>query len=80
MEALGLVVNILLLWNTLYMQDALDDVRTGGQEVRQEDVERLSPLTLQHINPQGTDHLSLPESVAQGNYRPLRRPSSDDAL
>ncbi len=55
--ALGLVVNILLLWNTLYMQDALDDVRTGGQEVRQEDVERLSPLTLQHINLQG-DHIT----------------------
>ena len=78
--ALGLVVNILLLWNTLYMQDALDDVRAGGQEVHQEDVERLSPLTLHHINLQGTYHLTLPEDVAQGNHRPLRQPSSDDAL
>ncbi len=78
--ALGLVVNILLLWNTLYMQDALDDVRRGGQEVHQEDIERLSPLTLQHINLQGTYHLTLPESVVQGNHRPLRRPQRNDAL
>jgi len=76
--ALGLVVNILLLWNTLYMQDALDDLRAKGHEVLREDIERLSPLTLQHMNLQGTYHLTLPESVAQGNHRPLRRPSGEE--
>jgi hypothetical protein len=60
------------------MRDALEEVRTGGQEVRQEDVERLSPLTLQHINLQGTYHLTVPESVAQGKHRPLRRPTRDE--
>lgn len=76
--ALGLVVNILLLWNTLYMQDALDDLRAKGHMVLQEDIERLSPLTLQHMNLQGTYHFTLPESVAQGNHRPLRRPSNEE--
>lgn len=78
--ALGLVVNILLLWNTLYIQDAIEDLRAGGQEVRQEDIERVSPLVLQHINLQGTYHLTLPESVAQGNHRPLRRPPAEETL
>lgn len=76
--ALGLVVNILLLWNTLYMQDALDDLRAKGHEVLREDIERLSPLTLQRMNLQGTYHLTLPELVAQGNHRPLRRPSGEE--
>lgn len=76
--ALGLVVNILLLWNTLYMQDALDDLRAKGHEVLREDIERLSPLTLQHINLQGTYHLTLPESVAHGNHRPLRRLAGEE--
>jgi hypothetical protein len=46
--------------------------------VLQEDVERLSPLVLQHMNLQGTYHFTLPESVAQGNHRPLRRPSGEE--
>jgi Tn3 transposase DDE domain len=58
------------------MQDALDERQGNGQEVRQEDVERLAPLRFQHINVQGTYHFTLPENVAQGHHRPLRQPSS----
>lgn len=76
--ALGLVVNIVLLWNTLYMQDALDDLRAKGHLALQEEIERLSPLTLQHMNLQGSYHFTLPESVAQANHRPLRRPSKEE--
>ncbi len=70
--ALGLVVNMIVLWNTWYIQDALDELRSNGQEVRQKDVERLAPLRFQHINVHGTYHFVLPESVAQGHHRPLR--------
>ena len=41
---LGLVVNMIVLWNTWYIQDALDELRNSGQEVQLEDVERLAPL------------------------------------
>jgi hypothetical protein len=58
------------------MQDALDERRAFGQEVRLEDVERLAPLRFQHINVQGKYHFTLPESVAQGHRRPLRPLSS----
>jgi TnpA family transposase len=72
---LGLVVNMIVLWNTWYMQDALDERRAQGQEVRPEDVERLAPLRYQHINVHGTYHFTLPETVAQGHHRPLRQPT-----
>lgn len=42
--ALGLVVNMIALWNAIYIQDALDVLRAQGEVVRPEDVERLSPL------------------------------------
>ncbi len=58
------------------MQDALDERRTLGQEVRLEDVERLAPLRFQHINVHGNYHFTLPETVAQGHRRPLRPLSS----
>ena len=42
--ALGLVVNVVVLWNTLYMDAALAQLRRQGVETKPEDVARLSPL------------------------------------
>jgi len=44
--ALGLVVNVIVLWNTIYMDAALDQLRADGNDVRDEDIARLSPLGL----------------------------------
>jgi Tn3 transposase DDE domain len=79
---LGLVVNMIVLWNTWYLQDALDELQNNGQEARTEDVERIAPLRFQHINVHGTYHFVLPESVSQGHHRPLRplTSSSDEEL
>ena len=48
--ALGLVVNAVVLWNTRYMQHALEQLGRQGEELRAEDVERLSPLGSSHVN------------------------------
>src|SRR5438270_3689803 len=76
--ALGLVVNAIVLWNTLYMDAALTQLRTEGFEVNAEDVARLSPLLYQHINFQGRYAFALSEAVAQGGFRPLRDPAVQD--
>jgi hypothetical protein len=68
------------LWNTWYMQDALDELRAQGAIIRPEDIERLSPLGTRHINLEGKYHFTLPETVAQGHRRPLRQPSSSEEL
>jgi TnpA family transposase len=41
--ALGLVTNIVVLWNTIYMDAALSQLRREGYPVRDEDAARLSP-------------------------------------
>ena len=41
--ALGLVVNAIVLWNTLYMEAALKQLHHGGIKVASADVARLSP-------------------------------------
>jgi len=41
--ALGLVVNVVVLWNTLYMDAALAHLRRQSVETKPEDVVRLSP-------------------------------------
>ena len=44
LSALGLVVNAIVLWNTLYMESALNHLRQTGVEVRDDDIARLWPL------------------------------------
>lgn len=70
--ALGLVVNIIILWNTIYMDAALEQLRQEGYPVNSEDVARLSPLVFEHINLLGRYAFSVPESVQRGELRPLR--------
>jgi hypothetical protein len=45
-----LVVNTIVLWNTIYMDAALTQLRNEGFQVLDEDVARLSPLGHEHIN------------------------------
>ena len=78
LSALGLVVNIIVLWNTLYMDAALNRLRAEGHDVRDEDVARLSPLGFEHINMLGRYAFTLPDAVARGELRPLRDPALAD--
>lgn len=74
--ALGLVVNLVVLWNTIYMDAALDQLRAEGHEVRPEDAARLSPLGFKHVNMLGRYAFTLPDTVARGELRPLRDPNA----
>jgi len=76
--ALGLVVNAIVLWNTSYMEAALQRLRAEGMSVASADVARLSPLVHHHINFQGRYSFALSESVARGALRPLHDPYEDE--
>ena len=72
--SLGLVVNVIVLWNTIYMDAALNQLSAEGFDVRPEDVARLSPLGFDHINMLGRYAFILPDQIARGELRPLRDP------
>lgn len=71
LNALGLVTNAIVLWNTVYMQAALDHLRAQGEIIREEDEARLSPLIRGHINFLGHFSFLLSEMVEKGSLRPL---------
>jgi TnpA family transposase len=73
--ALGLVTNAVVLWNTIYMQAALDHLRQQPQEIRKEDEKRLSPLVHGHVNVLGHYSFTLAEQIMMGQLRPLNQPS-----
>ena len=72
--ALGLVVNVVVLWNTLYMDAALAHLRRRGVETKPEDVARISPLGHENINFLGRYSFALSDSIARGGLRPLHDP------
>ncbi|TMD27965.1 MAG: hypothetical protein E6J04_16325 [Chloroflexi bacterium] len=76
--ALGLVVNAMVLWNTLYMHRALEEMRGRGMKIVPEDVERLSPLGYDHINLLGRYTFSLSDEIRQGAFHPLREPEETE--
>ena len=72
LSALGLVVNVLVLWNTTYMGAAIEHLKRHGTGVAPDDVARLSPLEHQNVNFLGQYSFALSDAVAQGQLRPLR--------
>nr|WP_234003938.1 Tn3 family transposase [Nocardiopsis sp. SBT366] len=70
--ALGLVLNCVTLWNTVYMDAALDQLRGQGYTVREEDVAHLSAFARTHINVHGHYSFLLPDMP--GGRRDLRDP------
>jgi len=56
--AFGLVVNAIVLWNTRYVHAALNHPCGSGYHVRNDDMQRPSPLVHDHINLRGRYQLS----------------------
>ena len=77
LEALGLVLNMIVLWNTIYMDAALNQLRWEGHSVRSADVARLSPLQCEHINMLGHYSFTVTDVIANGELRPLRDPTEE---
>jgi len=65
---------MIVLWNTVHMQAAIDQLRAEGYPVLDEDIPRLSPYIHDHINMLGRYSFWIAESVSRGELRPLRNP------
>ncbi|MEQ4301106.1 Tn3 family transposase [Plantactinospora sp. B6F1] len=71
---LGLVLNCITLWNTLYLNHALDALRSQEYPVLEADAARLSAYQYKHINVHGHYSFALPD--LDGARRPLRDPDA----
>lgn len=72
--ALGLVVNIIILWNTIYIEAVLNKLRQEDHIILEEDVVRLSPLIHAHINMLGRYSFAVSDAIERGELRPIRNP------
>lgn len=74
--ALGLVTNAVVLWNTIYMQPALDHLEVTI-EIKEENEARLSPLGHGHINVLG-HYFYAGKTSDERHLRPLNQLNDDD--
>ena len=73
--ALGLVLNCVVLWTTVYLDAAVRQVRAQGYPVLEEDLARLSPFVNTNLGVHGTYSFVLPD-LAAGAIRELRDPEA----
>ncbi|HAT8651895.1 TPA: Tn3 family transposase [Legionella pneumophila] len=74
--ALGLVLNVLVHWNTIYMDATLDQLKNDNFPVNEEDEVRLSPFAKAHFNMLGRYSFSMSDEVKDGKLRSLRDPNN----
>ena len=68
------MVAAILLWNTVYLERAVQALRDTGKEVDDTLLPHLSPLGWEHITLTGDYIWQQSGQVKQGDFRSLRMP------
>lgn len=70
-NCLNLIVNAVAVWNTVYMQAAIEHLKSIGQYISESDLEHLSPVRYEHINVFGKYSFDSPATLNDEGLRPL---------
>ena len=71
-SGLNLVVAAIVLWNTVYLEQAIQALRSSGLSIEERLLPHLSPLGWEHINLIGDYTWQQNKQVEQGKLRPLQ--------
>ena len=69
---LNLVVAAVVLWNTVYLERATQEMKAHGQSIDDNLLQHLSPLGWEHINLTGDYVWQQIKQFERGRFRPLR--------
>ena len=78
-SGLNLLVEAIILWNTTYLQRAVDHLRDQRQHPAPGDLAHLSPLGWEHINLTGDYHWETSPTLGPDQFRPLRTRAHNSA-
>jgi len=71
-SGLNLVVAAIVLWNTVYIERAVQSLRDSGKQIDETLLSHLSPLGWEHILLTGDYIWPQTQAINQGQFRPLR--------
>ena len=49
-QSMSVLTNIVLVWNTIYIQEIIKELKNEGYKINEEDFEHISPAPFEHIN------------------------------
>ena len=75
-SGLNLVVAAIILWNTVYLEQAVKQLAEQGIAIPPEFLPHFSPLGWEHINLTGDYIWRQSRKLEQGQLRPLRTPGA----
>ena len=67
------MTNAVVAWNTVYMQEAISQLKLEGREINEADFVHLSPARFKHINPYGRYEFDVAKTFSTEELRPLRK-------
>lgn len=71
-SGLNLVTAAIVLWNTVYIEKAVEHLKERGEEINEELLQYLSPLGWEHIHLTGDYVWEDRVKLKKGEFRPLR--------
>lgn len=74
---LNLVANAVALWNTVYIQAVLEQLKGESYEINEDDIKHLSPARSEHINIYGKYYFNIEEGLRRKGLRELRKPEKE---
>jgi TnpA family transposase len=75
---LTIVTNAVVIWNTVYIQAAIEQIRREGFLIDDDILQYLSPVRFEHINVFGDYSFPVKEEMRRRILRPLRQPLLTD--
>jgi TnpA family transposase len=73
-RCLNLLTNIILVWNTVYIQEVIKQLKTEGYSINEADYGFISPAPFEHINRLGKYNFKDEIKVIENGLRELRKP------
>ncbi len=71
LNALSLVTNAIIYWNTVYLEKIVTQMQSEGFDCSDDMIGKLSPLMFEHINFVGKYTFQYNEALENGHLRPL---------
>ena len=69
--ALNLIINAISIWNTIYLQKAIEYRKSIGEEINEDLIANISPLGWEHINMLGEYSFKFDDNETKEVIRPL---------
>ena len=70
---LNLITNAVIVWNTVYMNAAIEQLKAEGYPIDEADIKHLSPARHEHVNPYGRYIFEVEKELSRKELRPLRK-------